>query len=64
MKDSDFDALLGMTKHEEWLRAIGEHFLYFGEIEWFTYDMLVLLPTEKIFDSVKNLRLNERGKLE
>ena len=63
MTDADLDELLGLTKHDEWLRAIGEHFLYFGEIEWFTYDMLVLLPTENIFDSVKKLRLNRRGEL-
>jgi len=43
-----------------WQLAVGRFILSFGKIEWFTYHLLVLLPTERIFDSVKSLSLSGR----
>ncbi|MEE8302497.1 MAG: hypothetical protein V3S24_08700 [Candidatus Tectomicrobia bacterium] len=47
----------------KWQLAIGRFLLSFGKIEWFTYHLLVLLPTERIFGSVKSLRLSQRIRL-
>lgn len=50
-------------KEREWQLAVGRFLLSFGKIEWFTYHLLVLLPTERIFDSVRSLHLSQRIKL-
>lgn len=52
-----------MERHnleKDWQIAVGRFLLSFGKVEWFTYHLLVLLPTERIFDSVKSLSLSQR----
>lgn len=47
----------------QWQSAIGRFLIAFGRIEWFTYELLVDLPTERIFDAVKTLTFTPRVKL-
>ena len=51
------------NSENDWQTAVGMFLLSFGKLEWFTYHLLVLLPTERIFDSVKSLSLSQRIKL-
>jgi hypothetical protein len=52
-----------MERHnldKKWQLAVGRFLLTFGKLEWFTYHLLVVLPTERIFDSVKSLSFSQR----
>ncbi|GEM_PF-5993740 len=59
----DFSMEEHQKTEQRWQLAVGRFLLSFGKIEWFTHILLVLLPTERIFDSVKSLRLSQRIKL-
>ena len=48
------------AKEVQWRTAIGRFILSFGSIEWFTYNMLLVLPTERIFESVRFLGFKQR----
>ena len=51
----------GWLQHRaEWQREIGRFLLAFGEVEWITYNLIVELPTERIFESVSRLRFTSR----
>ena len=43
--------------------AIGRFVVAFGHIEWYTYELLVHLPTENIFPAVAHLGFKDRATL-
>lgn len=45
------------------MSAVGRFILFFGHIEWYTYQMLVHLPTESTFDAIGHLRFVDRANL-
>lgn len=47
----------------EWERAIGRFLIAFGRVEWFTYRLLLELPSERISHSLKHMGFRGRVSL-
>lgn len=51
------------AKKVQWRAATGRFLLEFASIEWFTYHIINELPTERIFESTKDLPFRKRADL-
>jgi len=47
----------------KWQNAVGRFLISFGRVEWVTYQLLIRLPSERIFDAIKDQKFSHRVNL-